>query len=269
MDTILKVDNLEISFVNHKTRTLAVDGISFEINKGEILGLVGASGSGKSVSSYGLIRLLPQDARINNGSALFLGRDLLKLKEKELEAIRGKEIGVIFQDPMTALNPVYKIGRQLEEPLKLHTACSKEERYIRMVAMLDSVGIHDPKGCLKLYPHELSGGMRQRIMIAIALICEPSFVIADEPTTALDVTIQAQILELLKEIQQKRDLTILFITHDLGVVAGLCDRIIVMQAGKIVEQGCTEDIFYHPQHKYTKQLLCAVPRIDEGGFSYE
>ncbi|MCI8664152.1 MAG: ABC transporter ATP-binding protein [Hungatella sp.] len=259
---LVEVKDLEVSFFTYAGEVKAVRGISYELKPGEVMGIVGESGSGKSVSSYGLMGIIPSPGKVIGGQIIFDGQDMTKLPEKELLKIRGKDISMIFQDPMTSLNPLFTIGNQIEECLKKHTDLSKEDRQKRMVELLTLVGINQPEKRLKQYPHEFSGGMRQRVMIAMALSCDPKLLIADEPTTALDVTIQAQILELMKELKDKIHMGIVFITHDLGVVSEICDNICVMYAGTIVEQGSSDDIFYEPKHPYTWGLLASVPKID-------
>ncbi|CAM4111681.1 ABC transporter ATP-binding protein [Saccharibacillus endophyticus] len=264
MEKLLQVSNLRVSFVARETETEAVRGVSFELNKGETLGIVGESGSGKSVTARAIMRLLPEaSSRVKSGEVMFLGQNLAQKSRKEMEAIRGRDIGMIFQDPMTSLNPTLRIGEQIAETLRKHRKISKREAKTAAVEMLKLVGIRDPETRFNQYPHEFSGGMRQRAMIAIALACRPSLLIADEPTTALDVTIQAQILNVMKQMQEKLGTAIVLITHDLGVVAGMCDRVVVMKSGQIVEEGRTADIFANPQHPYTKKLLNALPRLDE------
>jgi len=264
MEKLLQVSNLRVSFVARETETEAVRGVSFELNKGETLGIVGESGSGKSVTARAIMRLLPEaSSRVKSGEVMFLGQNLAQKSRKEMEAIRGRDIGMIFQDPMTSLNPTLRIGEQIAETLRKHRKISKREAKTEAVEMLKLVGIRDPETRFNQYPHEFSGGMRQRAMIAIALACRPSLLIADEPTTALDVTIQAQILNVMKQMQEKLGTAIVLITHDLGVVAGMCDRVVVMKSGEIVEEGRTADIFANPQHPYTKKLLNALPRLDE------
>ena len=258
----LSVDNLEVSFFTHAGEVKAVRGISYEVNQGEILGIVGESGSGKSVSTSALMRMVAAPGEVLAGQITFDGQDILSLTEKEMEHIRGKDIGMIFQDPMTSLNPVYTVGNQIDEVLKKHTDLSREERKLRIIELFELVGINQPEKRIKQYPHEFSGGMRQRVVIAMALACNPKLLIADEPTTALDVTIQAQIIELLKELKEKIGMTIIFITHDLGVIAELCDKVAVMYGGTIVEQGTIEDIFYRPHHPYTMGLLKSIPRLN-------
>ncbi|ASB89964.1 ABC transporter ATP-binding protein [Bacillus sonorensis] len=260
---ILEVENLHVSFATYGGTVKAVRGVSFDLYEGETFAIVGESGCGKSVTSQSIMQLLPKfSALITDGAIRFKGKDLRHLSEKEMRTIRGAEISMIFQDPMTALNPTLTIGDQLTEAVLEHRAVSKAAAKEAVVSMLELVGIPNPGERLKQYPHQFSGGMRQRIVIAMALICEPEILIADEPTTALDVTIQAQILELFKDIQQKTGVSIILITHDLGVVAQTADRIAVMYAGKIAETGTRKDIFYHPQHPYTKGLLKSVPRLD-------
>lgn len=262
MEKMLQIKNLHVQFSTYGGRVQAVRGVSFDLHKGETLAIVGESGCGKSVTSQSIMRLIPTPpGRITSGSILFKGQDLTKLSEK-MRDIRGADISMIFQDPMTALNPTLRVGEQIAENIMQHENISKEKAKEKAFEMLELVGIPNPKERLKQYPHEFSGGMRQRIVIAMALVCNPEVLIADEPTTALDVTIQAQILELFKDIQQKTDVSIVLITHDLGVVAQVADRVAVMYAGKIVEIGTRRDIFYTPQHPYTKGLLRSVPRLD-------
>ena len=260
---ILKVEDLAISFYTPVGEVKAVDGISYTLHENEIMGIVGESGSGKSVESYGIMRLLQSPGKVKSGKILFDGKNVLDYDKKEMRNFRGNKCSMIFQNPMTCLNPVYTIGNQLMEAVLVHKDVSKDEAYKRAVKMLELVGIANPEKRMKQYPHELSGGMRQRVMIGMGLICEPDILIADEPTTALDVTIQAQILELIKEIQQKNKMSVIFITHNLAVVAQICDSVSVMYAGKIVEQGSVDDIFYNPKHPYTKGLLKSMPRIDD------
>lgn len=258
---VLDVDSLTVEFNINKQFYPAVRDISFYIDPGETLGLVGESGCGKSVTSLAILQLLTKSAKIN-GRVLYDGKDLLSLQPEQMRKVRGSEISMIFQEPMTSLNPVYSVGAQIAEILLLHKKISRKEAYQLALELLQKVGIPRPNEVLKDYPHQLSGGMRQRIMIAIAMACTPKLLIADEPTTALDVTIQAQILELMKEISTDFNTSILLITHDLGVVAETCARVAVMYAGRIVEQGKVEDIFFNPQHPYTKGLLNAIPKID-------
>lgn len=260
-ENILEVRNLETSFFTHAGEAQAVRDISFSVKKGEILGIVGESGSGKSVSLMSVMRLIEHPGKIKQGEVLFEGSDLLKRKEKDMLKIRGKEIAMVFQDPMSSLNPVYKIGNQIMESILYHDKVSKEEAVKRAVELLKLVGIPSPEARLNNYPHEFSGGMRQRVMIAMALACHPKLLIADEPTTALDVTIQAQILTLLKKIKEQEGMTVILVTHDLGIVAELCDRVIVLYGGRKLEEGNVEDIFYEPGHPYTKGLLKSVPSV--------
>ena len=260
---ILDVKNMKTSFYTHVGEVQAVRGVSFSLNKGEALGIVGESGSGKSVTSMSVMQLLQYPGKVKEGEIMFKGEDILKKDKKAMMNIRGDEIAMIFQDPMTSLNPVYKIGDQIMEAIIRHQGLSKAEALEKAIDMLRLVGIPSPEERVDNYPHEFSGGMRQRAMIAIALSCEPDLLIADEPTTALDVTIQAQILELLKELSEKIDTSIILITHDLGVVADVCDRICVMYGGLIMEEGTADEIFYEPMHPYTMGLLKSIPRMDE------
>jgi len=263
---LLEVNNLTTYFDTRQGTVRAVDGVSFSLEKGETLGIVGESGSGKSVTCYSMMGLIPKPpGRIVNGKALFNGKDLLTLKEKEINKIRGKSVSMIFQDPMTSLNPYLKIETQLIEPLLIHKVCSKSEARKRALEMMDAVGIPDAKNRIRLHPHEFSGGMRQRVMIAMALIAKPDLLIADEPTTALDVTVQAQILELIKQMQSEIGMAVVLITHDLGVVAGFCDRINVMYAGQIVESGTSENIFYDAKHAYAKKKKKSIPSTQDKG----
>ncbi|MFT6109328.1 MAG: oligopeptide transport system ATP-binding protein [Planctomycetota bacterium] len=259
---ILDVQNLRVRFETHHGVVRAVDGVSFELHEGETLGLVGESGSGKSVTNLALMGLVPQPPGVIEADRLsFDRRDLLTLSDKELRRLRGNDISMIFQDPMTSLNPLLTIGRQLTEVLEVHQNVSRREARRLSAEGLDDVGIPDPEKRLNQYPHELSGGMRQRVMIAMGLLCKPKVLLADEPTTALDVTIQAQILELMKRLQQSHGTAILLVTHDLGVVAGMSDRVNVMYAGKLVETADAEPLFEEPRHPYTKGLLGSVPRL--------
>ena len=259
--TLLDVKNLSVSFVTRNGTNQAVDNVSFSVEPRQITAIIGESGSGKSVSCYAMLGLVPSPpGRIDSGTAHFQGQDLLALSEAELRAIRGRDIAMIFQDPMTCLNPFMTIGDQLIEPLTLHKGLAKGPARERAMALLDEVGIRDPQAAMGSYPHEFSGGMRQRVMIAMALINEPKLLIADEPTTALDVTIQAQILKLIAELQTKRDIGVLFISHDLAVVSDIADHIVVMEKGKVVESGQPQAIFENPQHPYTQKLLAAIPR---------
>ena len=263
MASLLSVENLQVQFQTKKGINTAVDGVSFSIEKGRILGIVGESGCGKSVTSMSILQLLSSNARISGGSIKLDGKELVGLPEKEMCKIRGNDIAMIFQDPMTALNPTLTIGTQLMEPIMLHQNCGKKEAWIRAVDVLKRVGIAAPEKRMKEYPHQLSGGMRQRVMIAMAVSCEPRLLIADEPTTALDVTIQAQILELMCELREKMGTAIMLITHDMGVVAETADDVLVLYAGKAVEYGSIEDIFESPKHPYTQGLLNSIPRLDE------
>ena len=260
-EPMLQVKDLAISFFNKEGEIQAVRGISYELNKGEVLGIVGESGSGKSVSSHAILRLTPDNGKVLSGEILFEGKDILKLNRSEMQKIRGDRISMIFQDPMTALDPLFTIEYQLNETLKKHTDLNTQQRRQRMIELLELVEINQPERRLKQYPHELSGGMRQRVMIAMALSCNPDLLIADEPTTALDVTIQAQIIDLLKDLKDKLGMAIIFITHDLGVVSEICDKIIVMYAGRIVEAGTSRQIFYEHTHPYTQGLLESVPDV--------
>lgn len=261
---ILDVQDLRVSFNVRGGEVQAVRGVSFHVNKGEAVAIVGESGCGKSVTAQTIMRLIPSPpSMIKGGSIRFMGQDLLKKTEQEMQSIRGKDIGMIFQDPMTSLNPTMTVGKQITEGLIKHQGMSKEAAKRRGIEMLSLVGIPNPESRFNQYPHEFSGGMRQRVMIAIALACNPALLIADEPTTALDVTIQAQILRLMKDLQQNLGTSIILITHDLGVVADVCDRVIVMYAGKVVETGTKWEIFKNPKHPYTKGLLRSVPRLDQ------
>lgn len=259
---LLKVNDLEVSFFTHAGEVKAVRKVSYDLKYGEAMGIVGESGSGKSVSSYALMGIIPEPGKILNGSINFEDKDITKLSEAEMLKLRGKEVGMIFQDPMTSLNPVFTVGSQIDESLKKHTNLDKKQREKRIIELFELVGINQPEKRLKQYPHEFSGGMRQRVMIAMALACNPKLLIADEPTTALDVTIQAQIIELLKELKEKINMSIIFITHDLGVISEICDKVAVMYAGNIIERGSIDDIFYNPKHPYTLGLLKSIPKIN-------
>ena len=259
---LLQVKNLSTSFNVDSGEVRAVNGISFNLDKGKVLGIVGESGSGKSVTAYSIMRILVEPGRITGGEILFNGEDIVKYSAKQMREFRGKRVSIIFQDPMTSLNPTYTIGNQLREAILLHTDRNREQANARALEMLQLVGVNEPEKRLKQSPHELSGGMRQRVMIAMALACEPDILIADEPTTALDVTIQAQILELMQDLQKKLGMAIIMITHDLGVIADMCDEIIVMYAGRVCERGTADEIFYNPRHEYTKGLLRSIPRLD-------
>ncbi|HBE9907179.1 TPA: ABC transporter ATP-binding protein [Clostridioides difficile] len=262
MEHLLEVNNLSVSFKVEEGEVQAVRNVSFNLKKGETLAIVGESGCGKSVLCKSLMRILPYNGYIKNGEVLLKSSDLVKKSEKEIEDIRGKNISMIFQDPMTSLNPTISIGKQIAEAVIIHQGISKSEAKKRAIELIELVGIDNPEKRFKQFPHHFSGGMRQRIVIAIALACNPDVLIADEPTTALDVTIQAQIIDLIKDLQHKIGLSIIFITHDLGVVATIADRIAVMYAGKIVEIGTVEDIFYDPRHPYTWGLLGSLPTLD-------
>ena len=259
---LVDIKNERLSFFTPAGEVKALNDVSIHLKEGEVLGIVGESGSGKSVTAYSLMGLTAYPGKLMGGTLHFNGHEIENMSEKEMRKIRGKEVSIIFQDPMTSLNPVYTIGNQITEVIRLHTDKDKKQSYDRAKELLELVGINEPEKRLKQYPHELSGGMRQRVMIAIALACEPKLLIADEPTTALDVTIQAQILELMMELKDKLGMAIIMITHDLGVVASMCDRIAVMYAGRIIEYGTTEDIFYRPHHMYTKGLIRSIPRLD-------
>jgi oligopeptide transport system ATP-binding protein len=256
------VEDLRVQFWTSRGTVYAVNGISFEIARGETLGIVGESGCGKSVTALAILGILPRAGRIPTGTAIFEGRDLLHLSDRRLRSIRGKEIALIFQDPMTSLNPVLTIGKQIREELKAHFKMKKQEANDRAVELLDRVGIPNARARIKDYPHQFSGGMRQRAMIAMALACKPKLLIADEPTTALDVTIQAQILDLLRELVAEENAALIMITHDLGVVAGTCERVNVMYSGLFVETGSASQVFARPRHPYTLGLLESVPRLD-------
>lgn len=260
-EKLLEIKDEKLSFFTPAGEVKALNGVSFSMNEGEVLGIVGESGSGKSVTAYSIMGLTAYPGKLIGGTIYFNGHQIEKMSEKEMRKIRGNEVSIIFQDPMTSLNPVYTIGNQITEVIRLHTGKSKKEAYDRAKELLELVGINEPTKRLKQYPHEHSGGMRQRVMIAIALACEPKLLIADEPTTALDVTIQAQILELMQELRQKLGMSIIMITHDLGVVASMCERIAVMYAGHIVEYGTADEIFYEPKHEYTKGLINSIPKL--------
>ena len=260
---LLQVRNLHTSFFTDAGEVRAVNGISYNLNAGKVLGIVGESGSGKSVSAYSVMRILTDTGRVTEGEVLFKGENILNYTSQQMQKFRGSRISIIFQDPMTCLNPTFSIGSQLREAIRIHTDRNKEQIQARALEMLQLVGVNEPERRLKQYPHELSGGMRQRVMIAMALACEPDILIADEPTTALDVTIQAQILELMQSLQKKLGMAIIMITHDLGVIADMCDEIIVMYGGKVCERGTADEIFYNPRHEYTKGLIRSIPRISE------
>lgn len=263
MDNLLTVRNLSTYFYMEEGVIAAVDDVSFDLKSEEVLGIVGETGSGKSVTVKSIMRLIKPPGKIVSGEIIYKDRDLLKINEREMHKIRGKEIGMVFQDPMTSLNPLYTIGNQLMETIMQHQQVSKEEAFKRAVEMLKMVQIPEAEKRMNSYPFEFSGGMRQRVVIAVALSCNPSVLIADEPTTALDVTIQAQILELMKQLQSELKSALIFITHDLGVIASMASRIMVMYGGKQMEIGTSDDIFYSPMHPYTNMLLKSVPRVDK------
>lgn len=269
MSTLLKVNDLRTSFFTDAGEVKAVNGVSFSLDRGKVLGIVGESGSGKSVTAYSIMQILASRGKIVGGSIQLDGQELVGAGEKVMRTVRGNKVSIIFQDPMTSLNPTYTIGRQLMEAILLHTGRNKKQAYSRAVEMLQLVNINEPEKRMKQYPFELSGGMRQRVMIAMALACEPDILIADEPTTALDVTIQAQILELMQDLQKELGMAIIMITHDLGVVAQMCDEVIVMYAGSICEQGTADEIFYNPKHEYTKGLLRSIPTETTNGKKLE
>ena len=267
-ETILSIENLRIHFETFAGEVQAIRGVNLKLEKGETLALVGESGSGKSVTAKSIMKLLSNNAVVKEGTIIFKGENILEKSERDMQSIRGKKIAMIFQDPMTSLDPTMKIGKQITEVIIKHEKASKEEADKRAEELLELVGIPNAKGRMKQYPHQFSGGQRQRIVIAIALACNPDVLIADEPTTALDVTIQAQILELLKELQQQFQMAIIFITHDLGVVANVADRVAVMYAGKVVEVGTVDEVFYNPQHPYTWGLLRSMPTLHTGDTLY-
>ena len=262
---LLEVNNLRTSFFTDAGEVKAVDGVSFTLDHGKVLGIVGESGSGKSVTAYSIMQILAPTGKIVGGSVKLDGQELVGADEKVMRSVRGNRVSIIFQDPMTSLNPTYTIGHQLMEAILLHTKRKRREARERALEMLKLVNVNEPEKRLKQYPYELSGGMRQRVMIAMALACEPDILIADEPTTALDVTIQAQILELMQDLQKRLGMAIIMITHDLGVVAQMCDEIVVMYAGSICEQGTADEIFYNPHHEYTKGLIRSIPTAANNG----
>lgn len=262
---LLEVNDLHTSFFTPAGEVKAVNGLSFSLDRGKVLGIVGESGSGKSVTAYSIMQILAESGKIISGSIKLDGQELVNSGEKVMKTVRGNKISIIFQDPMTSLNPTYTIGKQLMEAILLHTDRNKEQAYERAVEMLRLVNVNEPEKRMKQYPYEFSGGMRQRVMIAMALACEPDILIADEPTTALDVTIQAQILDLMRDLQKELGMAIIMITHDLGVVAQMCDEVIVMYAGSICEQGTADEIFYNPRHEYTKGLLRSIPSAETSG----
>ena len=258
---LLSVKDLHTSFTTDHGEVQAVNGVSFNLDAGKVLGIVGESGSGKSVTAYSIMQILADNGRITSGEILYKGEDISRWGESKMQDFRGRCCSIIFQDPMTSLNPVFTIGSQIAEAVLLHTKSSKREAMEKALEMLKLVGINEPEKRLKQYPYELSGGMRQRVMIAMALACEPDILIADEPTTALDVTIQAQILELMQSLQKKLGMAIIMVTHDLGVIAEMCDEIVVMYGGRFCERGTADEIFYNPRHEYTRGLLRSIPNI--------
>lgn len=266
MEHLLEVKNLQVSFFTEFGEVKAVKEAGFSIDRGDFFGIVGESGSGKSVTTKSVLRLGPANCKIKEGEILFEGKDILKLSEKELRKVRGKEIAMVFQDSLSALNPVYTVGNKMVELIRRHSGVKKPEAWQKALELFTAVGIADPEKAMKSYPHELSGGMRQRVMIAMAMSSNPKVLIADEPTTALDVTIQAQILHLLLELQKKNGMSIILITHDLGVVAQTCRRVAVMCGGYVVEEGKVEDIFLNPQHPYTQALIASMPKVGGGAF---
>ena len=260
---LLEVTDLHTSFFTPAGEVKAVNGLSFSLDEGKVLGIVGESGSGKSVTAYSVLQILASSGKIVSGSIKYRGEELVGAPKEAMEKIRGNKISIIFQDPMTSLNPVFTIGNQLMEAIMLHTDRNKEQAKERAIEMLRLVGVNEPEKRIKQYPHEFSGGMRQRVMIAMALACEPDILIADEPTTALDVTIQAQILDLIKDLQKQLGMSVILITHDLGVVAEMCDEVIVMYAGEVCERGTADEIFYNPKHEYTKGLMRSIPTVSD------
>ena len=261
-DYVLSVQDLHTSFFTDSGEVKAVNGVSFNLGRGKILGIVGESGSGKSVTAYSIMQILDDDGKVKSGKVLYNGQNVLEFDKKQMRDFRGEKCSMIFQDPMTSLNPTFTVGNQLNEAIMLHTdRKTKKAATERSVELLTMVGVNEPEKRVKQYPYELSGGMRQRVMIAMALACEPDILIADEPTTALDVTIQAQILELMKDLQKRLGMSIILVSHDLGVIASMCDEIIVMYGGRVCERGTADDIFYRPVHEYTKGLLRSIPNI--------
>ena len=262
-ENVLEVKDLHTSFFTDSGEVQAVNGVSFNLGRGKILGVVGESGSGKSVTAYSIMQILASTGKVVKGEILFNGENILNYNKKQMDEFRGEKCSIIFQDPMTSLNPTFTVGWQLREALRLHTQYkTRSAANRRAVELLEMAGVNEPESRIRQYPFELSGGMRQRVMIAMALACEPDILIADEPTTALDVTIQAQILELMKDLQKKLGMAIILVTHDLGVIASMCDEIIVMYGGRVCERGTADDIFYHPCHEYTKGLLRSIPNVD-------
>ena len=261
-EVLLSVQDLHTSFFTDAGEVQAVNGVNFDLDRGEILGIVGESGSGKSVTAYSIMQILADTGRITGGRILYKGEDLATWSDKQMSGFRGKCCSIIFQDPMTSLNPVFTIGDQLKEAVVLHTDKRGREADDRVIELLELVGINEPRKRVRQYPFELSGGMRQRVMIAMALACEPDILIADEPTTALDVTIQAQILELIQSLQKKLGMAVILVTHDLGVIADMCDNIVVMYGGRICERGTAHEIFYNPKHEYTRGLLRSIPNVN-------
>ena len=262
-ENVLEVKDLHTSFFTDSGEVQAVNGVSFNLGRGKILGVVVESGSGKSVTAYSIMQILASTGKVVKGEILFNGENILNYNKKQMDEFRGEKCSIIFQDPMTSLNPTFTVGWQLREALRLHTQYkTRSAANRRAIELLEMVGVNEPESRIKQYPFELSGGMRQRVMIAMALACEPDILIADEPTTALDVTIQAQILELMKDLQKKLGMAIILVTHDLGVIASMCDEIIVMYGGRVCERGTADDIFYHPCHEYTKGLLRSIPNVD-------
>ena len=259
---LLSVQDLHTTFLTENGEVQAVNGVNFNLDSGRVLGIVGESGSGKSVTAYSVMQILADNGRVTGGKVLYKGEDVLKWPEGKMRNFRGKCVSIIFQDPMTSLNPVFTVGNQLMEAILLHTGKNRSQARERALEMLTLVGINEPEKRLRQYPHELSGGMRQRVMIAMALACEPDILIADEPTTALDVTIQAQILELMQDLQKKLGMAVILVTHDLGVIADMCDNIVVMYGGRICERGTAHEIFYNPKHEYTRGLLRSIPNVN-------
>lgn len=262
---LLDVRDLKIAFYDTTPPTEVVKGISFSLEEGETLGIVGESGSGKTQTALSILHLLKENSAVSGGEILYEDSSVAHASNQDLQRIRGKEISMIFQEPMTSLNPVKRIGWQIEESLRIHTELNKEERYQKAIEMMKEVELPDPERLYRQYPHELSGGMRQRVMIAAAMICNPRILIADEPTTALDVTIQAQIVELLKRMNREKQTSILFISHDLSLVKQLCERVLVMKGGYIVETGLTQEVFAHPKEEYTQRLIAAIPKVKRNG----